>query len=388
MLPPPPPLLADVIATVFDVHPARRLRQLAQHPLKSSMVRSRTLALRLSYSPLPALGCRRRLLLASAAAAPAWCSPAALSSRPSAVRDLEHLMRAAEVSQSPVGETQPHPYAGCVLVAADGCTLAEASQRAQVRRDAVACQGRRAARATDTPRQLISSVAPTRAVVACWSLQQWDVRPCPHGGSSSCMPLAEASAASLVGLRAAHACPAVQGTEPPECQAVRLAGGAARGSTAYLNLETGDCHGEAAAVEALVQAGVARVVVGLRHPLPHLRGGAVAALRGAGLAVAVLGEAPCSAPEQLREAALDACLAANEALLHRAVARRPLGLLKYAMTLDGKIATHTGHSAWVSSAASRQRVFEARAASDAVIVGGCTGEERGGGAQPGRRHPC
>ncbi len=164
-----------------------------------------------------------------------------------------------------------------------------------------------------------------------------------------------------------------QGTEPPECQVVQAAGEAARGGTAYLNLECGDCHGEPAAVDALVAAGVARVVVGLRHPLPHLRGAAIAQLRAAGVAVQVLGEAPCSATPAEAEAALDACLAANEALLHRAVCRRPLGLLKYAMTLDGKIATHTGHSAWVSSPASRERVFETRARSDAVIVGGCTG---------------
>lgn len=47
-----------------------------------------------------------------------------------------------------------------------------------------------------------------------------------------------------------------------------------------------------------------------------------------------------------------------QALLHRAAKGRPLGILKYAMTLDGKIATSKGHSAWVSSSASRQRVFE------------------------------
>lgn len=49
-----------------------------------------------------------------------------------------------------------------------------------------------------------------------------------------------------------------------------------------------------------------------------------------------------------------------------------MGVLKYAMTLDGKIATSAGHSAWVSCPASRQRVFEARARSDAVVVGGQT----------------
>ncbi len=51
---------------------------------------------------------------------------------------------------------------------------------------------------------------------------------------------------------------------------------------------------------------------------------------------------------------------------------KPLGILKYAMTLDGKIATSTGHSAWVTSPASRARVFDTRARSDAVIVGGQT----------------
>ena len=63
---------------------------------------------------------------------------------------------------------------------------------------------------------------------------------------------------------------------------------------------------------------------------------------------------------------------ALQALLHRAVSGKPLGILKYAMTLDGKIATSTGHSAWVTSPTSRARVFETRARSDAVIVGGQT----------------
>ena len=61
-----------------------------------------------------------------------------------------------------------------------------------------------------------------------------------------------------------------------------------------------------------------------------------------------------------------------QALLHRAATQRPLGIFKYAMTLDGKIATSMGHSAWVSGPASRQQVFETRARSDAVIVGGQT----------------
>ncbi len=72
---------------------------------------------------------------------------------------------------------------------------------------------------------------------------------------------------------------------PPEVQAVQAAQGSAQGSTAYLNLESGDCHGEDAAVRSLLQAGVSRVVVGLKHPLAHARGHAIEALRRAGVPV-------------------------------------------------------------------------------------------------------
>ncbi|KAK9807042.1 hypothetical protein WJX72_011769 [[Myrmecia] bisecta] len=95
------------------------------------------------------------------------------------------------------------------------------------------------------------------------------------------------------------------------------------------------------------------------------------ALREHGLTVHVLGEALCGSPDA-EEATLQACLQANEALLHRAATGKPLGILKYAMTLDGKIAASSGHSAWVSCSLSRQHVFAMRARSDAVIVGGQT----------------
>jgi diaminohydroxyphosphoribosylaminopyrimidine deaminase/5-amino-6-(5-phosphoribosylamino)uracil reductase len=65
-------------------------------------------------------------------------------------------------------------------------------------------------------------------------------------------------------------------------------------------------------------------------------------------------------------------ISAVQALLHRAATGRPLSLLKYAMTADGKIACSSGHSAWVSSPDSRKLVFDARARSDAIIVGGNT----------------
>lgn len=75
------------------------------------------------------------------------------------------------------------------------------------------------------------------------------------------------AAGQLVG----SGCQRAQGSSPSEVLAAKAAREAAQGSTAYLNLETGDCHGDEAAVAALVQAGVSRVVIGLRHPLSHLR---------------------------------------------------------------------------------------------------------------------
>ncbi|WIA34857.1 hypothetical protein OEZ86_013155 [Tetradesmus obliquus] len=179
---------------------------------------------------------------------------------------------------------------------------------------------------------------------------------------------------SASGKAVGSACHRAQGTTPSEVLAVQQAGEAARGATAYLNLETGDCHGDESAVAALVGAGVSRVVVGLRHPLAHLRNKAISAYAAAGLDVSVLGQALLhpSTDQETAESALRACLTANEPLLHRAVLKKPLSVLKYAMTLDGKIATAAGHSAWVSSPQSRAVVFEQRAASDAVVVGGNT----------------
>lgn len=86
----------------------------------------------------------------------------------------------------------------------------------------------------------------------------------------------------------------------------------------------------------------------------------------------MLGIDACHASEVAIDKTLRDCLSVNEPLLHRATTKRPFSILKYAMTLDGKIAASTGHSAWVSCPAARQHVFATRAISDAVIVGGNT----------------
>ncbi|KAH6757857.1 cytidine/deoxycytidylate deaminase family protein [Perilla frutescens var. hirtella] len=160
-----------------------------------------------------------------------------------------------------------------------------------------------------------------------------------------------------------------QGTLPAELMAVEAAGERCRGATAYLNMEPNHCLGDQAAVSALVQAGITRVVIGIRHPLQHLRGKAVRAFRNEGLLVDVLGEdLQCKTMEE----SLKSCLLVNAPLLYRAACRVPFSVLKYAMTLDGKIAASSGHASWISSKISRTRVFEFRGRSDAVIVGGNT----------------
>lgn len=140
---------------------------------------------------------------------------------------------------------------------------------------------------------------------------------------------------------------------------------------AFLNLEPayGPAAGDDTAVQALLECRVSRVVVGLLHPLPRFRGQAVAKLRAAGITVDVSSDSSA-------DAAL--CRAANEALLHRVAKRRPFSIWKYAMTLDGKIATRTGHAAWVSSAppCAHLCVLRKRASAESLLKrrgfgGGC-----------------
>jgi diaminohydroxyphosphoribosylaminopyrimidine deaminase/5-amino-6-(5-phosphoribosylamino)uracil reductase len=88
-------------------------------------------------------------------------------------------------------------------------------------------------------------------------------------------------------------------------------------------------------------------------------GSGIARLRNAGIAVVV----------GVEEAA---CQALNEAFVHRILYQRPLGILKYAMTLDGKIATESGHSAWITNLEARSQVHQVRASCDAVVVGSNT----------------
>ena len=175
-----------------------------------------------------------------------------------------------------------------------------------------------------------------------------------------------------------------QGGARAERLAERAAAGAASGGVAYLTLEPvhGPVAGERDAVRALLDAGVRRAEIGVAHPVAGLRGRAVAALRAEGVEGRVHGDDADADDARIGDDADDAdgrsrhaaaaSRRANRALLYRCATGLPFSVLKYAMTLDGKIATTKGHSAWVTGPVARGEVWRERARSDAVIVGGRT----------------
>ncbi len=145
-----------------------------------------------------------------------------------------------------------------------------------------------------------------------------------------------------------------------EVFALDAAGTLARGATLYVNLEPCNHFGRTPpCTEAIIEGGIERVVVGMVDPNPLVAGRGVERLRAAGIAVET-------------GVLKDACEQLNEAFAHFMTTGRPFGVLKYAMTLDGKVATRTGHSYWVTGEPARTHVHRLRALYDAVIVGGNT----------------
>ncbi|MEE8274424.1 MAG: bifunctional diaminohydroxyphosphoribosylaminopyrimidine deaminase/5-amino-6-(5-phosphoribosylamino)uracil reductase RibD [Alphaproteobacteria bacterium] len=142
-----------------------------------------------------------------------------------------------------------------------------------------------------------------------------------------------------------------------EAEALGRAGKAARGATAYVSLEPCAHHGETPpCADALVEAGIARVVVAVEDPDPQARGRGLARLRDAGA------EVVCGVCE-------DEAAALNAGFFLRVCEGRPLIALKTATTLDGRIATREGESRWITGEAARARAHGLRAIHDAVMVG-------------------
>jgi diaminohydroxyphosphoribosylaminopyrimidine deaminase/5-amino-6-(5-phosphoribosylamino)uracil reductase len=150
------------------------------------------------------------------------------------------------------------------------------------------------------------------------------------------------------------------GTDHAEIVAIKRAGSQARGATLYINLEPCSHYGRTPPCSrALIAAGVRSVVAGMQDPNPLVAGRGLRELRRAGI------EVRCGLLEE-------ECRALNEAFIKYMTRGLPFVILKLAASLDGRIATGTGDSRWISGEESRRTVHQLRDRVDAVLVGSRT----------------
>jgi len=142
-----------------------------------------------------------------------------------------------------------------------------------------------------------------------------------------------------------------------EINALNQATEPAEGSTIYVTLEPCSHHGKTPpCVESLIANHPARVVIGTADPNPLVAGQGIETLKRQGIEVTV-------------GVLEDACKEINESFFKFIQTRLPFVTLKFAQTLDGRIATSTGHSRWISSPPSRRFAHHLRHAHDAILVG-------------------
>lgn len=142
-----------------------------------------------------------------------------------------------------------------------------------------------------------------------------------------------------------------------ESVALRDAGAAARGATAYVTLEPCAHHGQTPpCAEALIAAGVARVVVAVEDPDPRVSGKGLQMLRKAGITVQ-------------SNVLPDEAARLNEGFLRKVCERRPLVTLKIAQSLDGRTASASGQSQWITGSQARAFGHLLRARHDAILIG-------------------
>ncbi len=150
---------------------------------------------------------------------------------------------------------------------------------------------------------------------------------------------------------------AVAGGDHAEAAALTAAGESARGATCFVTLEPCTHYGRTPpCTDALIQAGITRVVAAAYDPNPQVAGRGVERLRAAGIAV----ETGLLQEEAVR---------LNEAYLTYIQTGKPLVLLKAALSVDGRLATRTGESQWITGEQARHRVHQVRNAVDAIVVG-------------------
>jgi diaminohydroxyphosphoribosylaminopyrimidine deaminase/5-amino-6-(5-phosphoribosylamino)uracil reductase len=147
------------------------------------------------------------------------------------------------------------------------------------------------------------------------------------------------------------------GADHAELAAIKAAGGKANGATLYVTLEPCNHHGRTPpCTDAIIAAKIARVVVGCRDPNPHVEGKGIEKLRAAGIDV-VLG---------VREPNAQSIIMPWSKHITTGL---PYVSLKLALSLDGRIATRTGESKWVTGPDARAKVHLLRARNDAVAIG-------------------
>lgn len=162
------------------------------------------------------------------------------------------------------------------------------------------------------------------------------------------------------GLVAGRGVTAASGRPHAEALALAQAGDRARGATAYVTLEPCARPGrDESCTDKLIRAGLARVVFALTDPNPAVNGHGGERLRAAGIAV--------TAGVLEREAA-----ESHAGFFSRIARGRPLVTLKLAASLDGRIATASGESRWITGEASRRQVHLLRLQHDAVLIGAGT----------------
>ena len=150
------------------------------------------------------------------------------------------------------------------------------------------------------------------------------------------------------------------GAAHAEIEALRAAGEAARGATLYVTLEPCNHYGRTPpCTEAIIKAGITQVFYAVADPNPHVAGNGQARLAAAGVAVTA---GPCAA----------AARQLNRFFFHYITTGRPYVVAKFAMSLDGKIATRTGHSQWITGPEARTEGHTLRNRIDAILIGSGT----------------